>query len=268
MKKQHVVGTYTTHAFRRGGAQHRFFVARKKWPLSWIRIWGGWSKTERMNTLINYILDDLAQKEDYAGDFCSPFRRDHNLSILDQEPEPFNSEEDRLSILCNRFNTVESELEKLSGLLSDILELNRTQQHDQPGEIVIPAQIGLPNLKNGWKEAVKWYEEGLEGYFGPLKSVSKAERKALIDKYNGMSFRFTNYKVIYDEFVSHFERNVELFEAQYQETGLTMTPLYKAIRANKKERSSYLLVIVIALDDLNPTTTTHIDPIHCTLIQT
>jgi hypothetical protein len=50
---------------------------------------GGWSKAERMNTLLNYILDNFSAMEEYSADFCSPFRRNHNLSILDQNPGTF-----------------------------------------------------------------------------------------------------------------------------------------------------------------------------------
>jgi hypothetical protein len=37
--------TYTTHSFRRGGAQYRFMFAPlgKRWSLSIVRWWGGWA---------------------------------------------------------------------------------------------------------------------------------------------------------------------------------------------------------------------------------
>ena len=36
---------YTTHSFRRGGAQYRFMYAPigQRWSLNWIRWWGGWA---------------------------------------------------------------------------------------------------------------------------------------------------------------------------------------------------------------------------------
>lgn len=42
---------YTTHCFRRGGAQYRFMFAPvgKRWPLSWIRWWGGWAIGEHVS---------------------------------------------------------------------------------------------------------------------------------------------------------------------------------------------------------------------------
>ncbi|EDQ99570.1 uncharacterized protein LACBIDRAFT_316329 [Laccaria bicolor S238N-H82] len=43
---------YMTHCFRRGGAQYRFMFAPigKRWPLSWIRWWGGWAIGEHVST--------------------------------------------------------------------------------------------------------------------------------------------------------------------------------------------------------------------------
>lgn len=45
---------YTTHCFRRGGAQHRFMYAPlgKRWSLSIIRWWGGWAIGEHVSTTI------------------------------------------------------------------------------------------------------------------------------------------------------------------------------------------------------------------------
>ena len=41
---------YTTHSFRRGGAQYRFMYAPlgKRWPLSRVRWWGGWAEGENV----------------------------------------------------------------------------------------------------------------------------------------------------------------------------------------------------------------------------
>lgn len=42
---------YTTHCFRRGGAQYRFMFAPagKRWPLLVIRWWGGWAVGEQVS---------------------------------------------------------------------------------------------------------------------------------------------------------------------------------------------------------------------------
>jgi hypothetical protein len=58
----------TTHCFRRGGAQFRFFSAREKWPLEVCKRWGGWAPTEGHQTLINYILNEYEARESEISD--------------------------------------------------------------------------------------------------------------------------------------------------------------------------------------------------------
>jgi integrase len=43
---------YTTHCFRRGGAQYRFMYApiTKRWSLAQIRWWGGWAQREHVSS--------------------------------------------------------------------------------------------------------------------------------------------------------------------------------------------------------------------------
>lgn len=44
-------GNFTTHCFRRGGAQYRFMFAPigKRWTLAKIRWWGGWADGEKVS---------------------------------------------------------------------------------------------------------------------------------------------------------------------------------------------------------------------------
>ncbi|KAG6871385.1 hypothetical protein C0995_005271, partial [Termitomyces sp. Mi166 len=48
---------YTTHCFRRGGAQYRFIHAPVRWSLNAVRWWGGWTEGESVNTLSKYLLN-------------------------------------------------------------------------------------------------------------------------------------------------------------------------------------------------------------------
>lgn len=43
-------GRFTTHCFRRGGAQYRFMLAKRKWSLKAVKWWGGWSSSENIST--------------------------------------------------------------------------------------------------------------------------------------------------------------------------------------------------------------------------
>jgi hypothetical protein len=42
-------GKFTTHCFRRGGAQYRFMWADHKWSLKAVKWWGGWSSSEKVH---------------------------------------------------------------------------------------------------------------------------------------------------------------------------------------------------------------------------
>lgn len=48
-------GKFTTHCFRRGGAQYRFMWAKRKWSLKAVKWWGGWSSSENVSDLINML---------------------------------------------------------------------------------------------------------------------------------------------------------------------------------------------------------------------
>ncbi|EGZ18819.1 hypothetical protein PHYSODRAFT_500300, partial [Phytophthora sojae] len=57
---------FTSHTFRRGGAQYRFMYAKpaRRWSLRMIKWWAGWSVSESTETLVRYLLDLTVQTED------------------------------------------------------------------------------------------------------------------------------------------------------------------------------------------------------------
>jgi hypothetical protein len=92
----HLSVTYTTHCFRRGGAQYRFIFAPlgERWSLSTIRWWGGWAEGEsvrwpcmlgwrvyahdpcQVDMLIRYLLDELTHYETSHRDALCPIPRE------------------------------------------------------------------------------------------------------------------------------------------------------------------------------------------------
>jgi hypothetical protein len=79
-------GKFTTHCFRRGGAQYRFMWAHRKWSLKAVKWWGGWSSSEnvspscslpylhylsfffQISTIMRYLLDELMAYEEGFSD--------------------------------------------------------------------------------------------------------------------------------------------------------------------------------------------------------
>ncbi|KAG5220529.1 phosphate system positive regulatory protein [Salix suchowensis] len=67
-------GKFTTHCFRRGGAQYRFMWAEHKWSLKAVKWWGGWSSGEEVNTIMRYLLDELTSYEEGFSDIMMASR--------------------------------------------------------------------------------------------------------------------------------------------------------------------------------------------------
>ncbi|THU80443.1 hypothetical protein K435DRAFT_874378 [Dendrothele bispora CBS 962.96] len=82
-------GKYTTHCFRRGGAQYRFMYAPvgQRWTLARIRWWGGWAPSERRDTLVRYLLDELyTYKQDHSDALC-PINLERSESHMGEAAE-------------------------------------------------------------------------------------------------------------------------------------------------------------------------------------
>lgn len=65
-------GKFTTHCFRRGGAQYRFMWAEQKWSLKAVKWWGGWSSNENVSgRLMSYSI--LLIRESRSVQSCATF---------------------------------------------------------------------------------------------------------------------------------------------------------------------------------------------------
>ncbi|EGZ21031.1 hypothetical protein PHYSODRAFT_329071 [Phytophthora sojae] len=66
---------FTSHCFRRGGAQYRFMFAPEKrnWSLKLVKWWVGWAPSEKAETVTRYLLDDVMDREvNRLGDSLAP----------------------------------------------------------------------------------------------------------------------------------------------------------------------------------------------------
>ncbi|KAG6834956.1 hypothetical protein H0H93_006101, partial [Arthromyces matolae] len=77
-------GPYTTHSYRRGGAQYRFVFAPygTRWSLNKVRWWGGWAEGENVDTLMKYLFDSLMSFETGHGDALHPIVNGYNDSFM------------------------------------------------------------------------------------------------------------------------------------------------------------------------------------------
>ncbi|KAF9242145.1 hypothetical protein BU15DRAFT_44465 [Melanogaster broomeanus] len=92
-----IPGSFSTHCFRRGGAQYRFMFSPvgQRWSLAKVRWWGGWAEQENRDTLIRYLLDELHTYETDYSDALAPVPREVNESLLGEATlvEPMSTEE-------------------------------------------------------------------------------------------------------------------------------------------------------------------------------
>jgi integrase len=66
---------FTSHCFRRGGAQYRFMFApeKRRWSLKLVKWWAGWAQNEQAETVVRYLLDDVLDREEsQLGDSLAP----------------------------------------------------------------------------------------------------------------------------------------------------------------------------------------------------
>ncbi|KAG1759372.1 hypothetical protein EDD22DRAFT_849297 [Suillus occidentalis] len=75
---------FTTHTYRRGGAQWRWMFAPigQRWTLARVRWWGSWAENENRDTLIRYLLDELHSYESDHSDALCPTQREADGSLL------------------------------------------------------------------------------------------------------------------------------------------------------------------------------------------
>ncbi|KAF9223299.1 hypothetical protein BS17DRAFT_880530 [Gyrodon lividus] len=95
-----IPGFFSTHCFRRGGAQYHFMFAPvgQCWTLAKVHWWGGWAEQEQRNTLIHYLLDKLyAYKADYSN-ALAPIQQELDQSLVGEAAlvQPMSTEELRM----------------------------------------------------------------------------------------------------------------------------------------------------------------------------
>ncbi|KAG1814581.1 hypothetical protein DFJ58DRAFT_673655, partial [Suillus subalutaceus] len=78
-----ILGNFSTHCFRCGGAQYWFMFAPvgQRWTLAKVRWWGGWADGEHRDTLVCYLLDELHAYETDYSDALAPISHGADVSL-------------------------------------------------------------------------------------------------------------------------------------------------------------------------------------------
>ncbi|KAG1871773.1 hypothetical protein DFJ58DRAFT_722522 [Suillus subalutaceus] len=134
---------YTSHCFRRGGARYRFMFAPlgERWSLSTIRWWGAWAEGESVDTLIQYLLDELTRYKKNHRDALCPIPREGNKSFNGDHilTAPITAAETReLKMSFDR------ELNRLSGKVEEVLDKLTLSPASSPYPSLLPSPSQPP----------------------------------------------------------------------------------------------------------------------------
>ncbi|KAJ7022524.1 hypothetical protein C8F04DRAFT_1272533 [Mycena alexandri] len=115
-------GNFTTHCFRRGGAQYRFMFAPvgRRWTLRQVRWWGGWADGEHRDTLIKYLLDELGTYEDDYSGMLLPNRPDFDQTFLGEGSSITAATTGQLTLMHQSLST---EMREISGTLGNLVDV-------------------------------------------------------------------------------------------------------------------------------------------------
>ncbi|KAF9560859.1 hypothetical protein EC968_005976 [Mortierella alpina] len=97
---------FTSHCFRRGGAQYRFMFAKERWSLEAVKWWGGWSDSEGTGSIMRYLLDDALEP--------------HVSAPLDQQSLAASLQVLQQSLLSDMMSKMESNISSINTTITKI----------------------------------------------------------------------------------------------------------------------------------------------------
>ncbi|KAJ6579771.1 hypothetical protein B0H10DRAFT_1962836 [Mycena sp. CBHHK59/15] len=114
-------GTFSTHCFRRGGAQYRFMFAAvgRHWTLLQVRWWGGWAEGEHRDTLVKYLLDELYTYEDDYSGMLLPLQPEANKTFLGEAAAMGPATTEHLSLF---HQSLSSDIRAMSGVVTNFFK--------------------------------------------------------------------------------------------------------------------------------------------------
>ncbi|KAJ7247425.1 hypothetical protein B0H12DRAFT_1072938 [Mycena haematopus] len=252
-------GKFTTHCFRRGGAQYRFLWAERKWSLKAVKWWGGWSSNENVGTLMRYLLDELMAYEEGFSDIMMDDR-------VPDRHESFMGENDAAPLSKADLSHFENGIMgKIRALLNTAASGTPTQSPGSGGAVPVPSPPsdgnvpGIPPvtgpsstsltppptpsrpsripLTKTLDDALEYWERGSgeKGLAIPLKDWPTRFKPA---EYASEAVKFSNIRFVCEEFYIQHDGDHAKFEDKFPGMRQKFTMLMKAVRAERKLRGS------------------------------
>ncbi|KAJ7629321.1 hypothetical protein B0H17DRAFT_1150635 [Mycena rosella] len=253
-------GKFTTHCFRRGGAQYRFLWADRKWSLKAVKWWGGWSSNENVGTLMRYLLDELMAYEEGFSDIMMDDRviDRHETFMGEDETAPLSKADLRKfeeGIFAKIQGLIGTSASAVSGSL--ITHASATAPPPSTMRTALPppppnraaspesvasssppppraAPSRIPETKT-LDDALKYWEYGSpqKGLNVPLKNWSSLFKTA---EYASEAVKHGNIRFFCEEFQDRCGGNHASFEAKFPGLRGKFTMLMKAVQAERKLR--------------------------------
>ncbi|KAJ6496756.1 hypothetical protein DFH09DRAFT_1103549 [Mycena vulgaris] len=144
-------GTFSTHCFRRGGAQYRFMFAAvgRRWTLRQVRWWGGWAEGEHRDTLVKYLLDELYTYEDDYSGMLLPLQPEANKTFLGEAVAMGPATTEQLSLF---HQSLSSDMRAMSGAMNNLVNnfagINSAHQSVLGTRALVPIPLSMVNSVN------------------------------------------------------------------------------------------------------------------------
>ncbi|KAF8825648.1 hypothetical protein HHX47_DHR6000236 [Lentinula edodes] len=253
-------GKFTTHCFRRGGAQYRFMWADRKWSLKAVKWWGGWSSNENVGTIMRYLLDELMAYEEGFTDIMMPDRalERHETFMGTQDVGKGISRNDILSLEYRMMQKLEdiaktwsvtppaspSPNQRASSSVAATPTPSQPQATNSltagavlPTSLHTPARLRpsrIPEV-NSLDDVVRYWEKGdsERGLVTPLKDWGR-----LFDSkdYKSEAVKLSNIRFVYEEFSGPCGGSYDTFELSFPDLRSRYTKLLRAVRNARKAR--------------------------------
>ncbi|KAF8147030.1 hypothetical protein K438DRAFT_1989996 [Mycena galopus ATCC 62051] len=224
-------GKFTTHCFRRGGAQYRFLWAQRKWSLKAVKWWGGWSSNENVGTLMRYLLDELVAYEEGFSDIMMDDR-------LVERHETFMGENDTAPVskadLLRFEGTILAKIQNLVNIPVSVPprppQANHSSVNVIPAVSSPPSTLSLPASQsptpsptprpsripqtNSLDDALAYWERGSpeKGLALPLKEWPTLFKPA---EYASEAVKFGNIRFVCEEFLVRHGGDHAKFEEKF-----------------------------------------------------
>ncbi|ETI30288.1 hypothetical protein F443_22591 [Phytophthora nicotianae P1569] len=187
---------FTSHTFRRAGAQYRFMFAppERRWSLRMVKWWAGWTPNESAETLVRYLLDQAATDEDTQLADCSAPDRGAHIGC----PSTFQgrkrdtavyhgqrSSNNSTTQFEKRLKTVESSVKAVEDKIDQLIAVLRPSVTPTPSppatncNISAVEQISILPPVRDWKDLYRmyWKADSARHLFKPVCEWTPQERK-------------------------------------------------------------------------------------------